>query len=109
MRLSVGRHGEADALGMDDRRLVETLVNELGDALGASLDAGESLVSRWPESFPQYLPGHASLCAAIDAAVGAEQPTVFLAGASYRGSGIPACIGSGRAAAQAALDAGPPA
>ena len=103
VRLSVGRHGEADALDMDDRGLVERLVNELGDALGASLDAGESLVSRWPESFPQYLPGHASLCAAIDAEVRAEQPAVFLAGASYRGSGIPACIGSGRAAAEAVL------
>lgn len=103
VRLSAGRHGDSAALDMDDRSLVDRLVNELGLALGQPVDAGEARVSRWPGSFPQYLPGHASRVAAIEAALRSEHPGVFLAGASYRGSGIPACIASGRAAAESAL------
>lgn len=110
VRLSVGRHGETEALSLDDAALVARLTEELGEALGATLDAGESLVSRWPDSFPQYLPGHGALCGAIDLAVEEEHPSVRLAGASYRGSGVPACIASGRAAAEAVLrGTGPPA
>ena len=105
VRVSVGRHGETEALALDDGALVERLAAELGEALGATVRAGASLVSRWPDSFPQYLPGHSALCDAIDRTLRAEHPSVTLAGASYRGSGIPACIASGRAAARAALDA----
>lgn len=103
VRLSAGRHGDSAALEMDDHSLVVRLVNELGQALGQPVAGGEARVSRWPGSFPQYLPGHASRVAAIEDALRAEQPGVFVAGASYRGSGIPACIASGRAAAESAL------
>ena len=107
VRLSAGRYGDTGALSMDDGALVDRLVSELRDALGVPLDSGESRVSRWPGSFPQYLPGHASRCDAIDRAVRADHPSVTLAGSSYRGSGIPACIASGRAAAEAALASRP--
>lgn len=103
VRLSAGRHGDAVALDMDDGRLVARLVDELGQALGRPVVAGEARVSRWPGSFPQYLAGHASLVTAIEAALRVEHPGVALAGASYRGSGIPACIASGRAAAEVVL------
>jgi oxygen-dependent protoporphyrinogen oxidase len=39
----------------------------------------------------------------IEAALAATVPQVALAGASYRGSGIPACIASGRRAATSLL------
>lgn len=103
VRLSAGRYGETGALAMGDGALVDRLVSELGDALGAPLDIGESRVSRWPGSFPQYLPGHAARCDAIDRAVREEHPSVTLAGSSYRGSGIPACIASGRSAAETVI------
>nr|MDT0667353.1 FAD-dependent oxidoreductase [Micromonospora sp. DSM 115978] len=63
-------------------------------------------VSRWGGALPQYLPGHLGRVAAARRAL---PPGVVLAGAGYDGVGIPACIRSGQAAAEAALDERPPA
>jgi oxygen-dependent protoporphyrinogen oxidase len=60
-------------------------------------------VSRWPRSFPQYQVGHLERVARIRAGV-ARQPGLEVAGASYEGVGIPACIGQGRRAARAMLE-----
>ena len=55
-------------------------------------------MTRWPEAFPQYAVGHLGRVAGIEAAA-ARLPALALAGAAYRGVGIPACIASGRRAA----------
>jgi oxygen-dependent protoporphyrinogen oxidase len=104
VRMSAGRHGDEAALALDDTALVDRLIDELGAALGARLSPATTRVSRWPDAFPQYLPGHAGRMAAVQAAIARRLPTVALAGASYRGSGLPACIGSGRAAARLVMD-----
>jgi len=62
----------------------------------------ESVVTRWPGAFPQYAPGHLDRVAAIEAGV-ARLPALALAGAAFHGVGIPACVGSGRRAADAIL------
>ena len=103
VRMSAGRFGDAAALEMDDDALTERLLTELGEALGRPVSASASTVSRWPGAFPQYLPGHAGLVQGIERALGEEHPRVALAGSAYRGSGIPACIASGRAAAETVL------
>jgi oxygen-dependent protoporphyrinogen oxidase len=53
-------------------------------------------LTRWPGAFPQYRPHHAALVADAQAAL---PPTIRLAGASYHGIGIPACIRSAQQAA----------
>jgi protoporphyrinogen/coproporphyrinogen III oxidase len=103
VRISAGRHGDQGALELSDAVLTERLLGELGQALGADLTPSASRVSRWPAAFPQYLPGHGEHISRIEAALSRRFPTVTLAGAAYRGSGIPACIGSGRRAAQIAV------
>ena len=103
VRISAGRHGDQSALELSDTALTERLLGELGQALGEDLSPSASRVSRWPAAFPQYLPGHGEHIARIEAALSRRFPTVTLAGAPYRGSGIPACIGSGRRAAQVAV------
>ena len=65
----------------------------------------ETRVSRWPASLPQYPPGHLERVEQVEAALAERLPGVQLAGAAYRGLGVPACIASGRAAARAILDA----
>jgi hypothetical protein len=49
-------------------------------------------VTRWQRAFPQYRPHHHDLVAAIADSL---PRTIALAGASYHGIGIPACIRSG--------------
>ncbi len=58
-------------------------------------------VNRWREAFPQYEVGHRARVERIEAALRRDLPGVALAGASLRGSGIPACVASGRQAARA--------
>ena len=60
-------------------------------------------MTRWDGAFPQYRPGHLSGTAAVEQAV-AALPGVAVAGAAYRGVGIPAVVGSGRTAARAVLE-----
>jgi oxygen-dependent protoporphyrinogen oxidase len=105
LRVSAGRDGDRTALELDDDRLVGRLAAELGQALGTEVSPATVRVSRWPDAFPQYLVGHGRRMAAIEKAVSAALPTVALAGASYYGSGLPACIASGRRAARAVLAA----
>ena len=51
-----------------------------------------SLVSRWPNGFPQYEPGHQRRVDRIEAALAEAMPGVTVAGAAYRGLGIAACV-----------------
>jgi oxygen-dependent protoporphyrinogen oxidase len=55
-------------------------------------------VSRWDGAMPRYTVGHPRRVATIDEAM-AAWPAVTLAGASYRGVGLPDCITQGIAAA----------
>ena len=49
-------------------------------------------MTRWPNGFPQYQPGHQRRVDRIEAALAADMPGVTVAGAAYRGLGIAACI-----------------
>jgi oxygen-dependent protoporphyrinogen oxidase len=55
-------------------------------------------VSRWDGAMPRYTVGHLSRASAVEDAVSAW-PAVTVAGASYRGVGLPDCITQGLAAA----------
>ncbi len=103
VRLSSGRFGHERPLELDDAELTDRLLAELEAALGSGLHPVASRVSRWPNTFPQYFVGHGRRVDDIEARLGELLPGVTLAGASYRGSGIPACIGSGRRAARLAI------
>jgi oxygen-dependent protoporphyrinogen oxidase len=55
-------------------------------------------VARYDHAMPRYTVGHLDRVAAVEAAMG-SWPAVTLAGASYRGVGLPDCIAQGQAAA----------
>ena len=57
-------------------------------------------VHRHPHAMPQYVVGHLDRVGRIEARV-AALPGIVLAGAAYRGVGIPDCVRSGEAAADA--------
>ncbi len=99
VRASVGRFGDQRALDEPDDALIARVVAEL-EHLGGLPDAPTAaLVTRWPDSFPQYRVHHLLRVAGIEAAA-RRLPAIALAGAAYRGVGIPACIASGRSAAE---------
>jgi protoporphyrinogen/coproporphyrinogen III oxidase len=106
LRASLGRHGDEHAVDLDDGAVIEAALADLRTQLGLRADPSDARVTRWPRSFPQYEPGHLDRVAAIEAALAAEAPGVVVAGAAFRGVGIPACIrqgGEAAAAARAAL------
>ncbi|HSS11956.1 MAG TPA: FAD-dependent oxidoreductase, partial [Acidimicrobiales bacterium] len=103
LRVSAGRAGDDRPSALDDESLVERLQQEVASALGTTAAPTAWRVNRWPGSFPQYTVNHLERVAAIEASLGRALPQVVLAGASYRGSGIPACIASGRRAAASLL------
>ncbi len=55
-------------------------------------------VARWQGAMPRYTVGHLARVAAVEQALTAW-PSVTVAGASYRGVGVPDCIAQGQAAA----------
>ncbi len=111
LRASLGRHGEARLLQRDDGELVEMVRADLATLTGITAPPVDSVVARWGGGLPQYAPGHLDAVAALENAVAAV-PGLAVAGAMLHGVGIPACIGTGDAAAAriaAHLGAGVPA
>jgi len=100
LRISLGRDGR-DLTGESDDALLAAAVDEVGVHLDLTLRPTAHRITRWPLAFPQYRPGHANKVAAIEAALARDAPGVFVAGASYHGIGIPACIAQGNAVAVA--------
>jgi protoporphyrinogen/coproporphyrinogen III oxidase len=103
LRASTGRFGDDRPAHMSDDELVGRVLDELGPMLGLEARPTEVVVTRWREAFPQYAVGHLERVSAIEEA-SARLPGLALAGAAYRGVGIPACIASGRRAAEVVLD-----
>ncbi len=102
IRLSIGRHGDARHEVLGDDELTSAAFGELSEILDISGQPRQSMVTRWDGAFPQYGVGHLARTAQIERSV-AELRGVAVAGAAYRGVGIPAVIGSGRGAAKAVL------
>jgi oxygen-dependent protoporphyrinogen oxidase len=108
IRASVGKDGDERWSALADEDLVGKLCEELGTILGRPTPtpvAGGWRVSRWPAALPQYEVGHLERVAAIRSTLSRQAPMVALAGSSYGGVGVPACIGSGRRSATEILSA----
>jgi oxygen-dependent protoporphyrinogen oxidase len=99
LRISLGRDGLSAVHLSDDELLVDVL-DELRLHLQFEALPVAVRISRWPDAFPQYRPHHGTTIAAVERSL---PPGVALAGASYHGIGIPACIRSGQQAAAAVL------
>jgi oxygen-dependent protoporphyrinogen oxidase len=97
LRAHVGRSDDRRWMALSDEDLVTRVTSELGVLLPGFLMPAESLVQRWQPGLPQYYVGHDKV---VERARAAGAPLALaLAGNSYDGVGVPASIGSGRAAA----------
>ena len=98
VRVFLGGALDPESLALDDGQLVDLAVTEATALIGATGRPRFVQVDRWAHAMPQYHVGHADRVARIEAAV-ARHARLALAGAAYRGVGIPQVIASGRAAA----------
>lgn len=98
VRVYAGRFGGRDVVGDPDDDLV-SLAREEVRLLALEAEPTLVRIHRWPLGMPQYTLGHPERLERIDAAL-ADHPGLALAGAAYRGVGIPDCIHSGEEAAR---------
>ncbi len=99
IRSYVGGAGREAALERSDQELVALVRADLQHVMGVTEEPVLTRVFRWPRAMPQYLVGHLERLAVIEERL-TRLPGVFLAGAAYRGVGIPDCIRDGLSAAE---------
>ncbi len=100
LRASLGRIDDTRPDEWSEAECAARAWDELGALVGLTGQPTESVVVRHPRGLPQYRVHHLLRTAGVEAAV-ARLGGLAVAGAAYRGVGIPACIASGRAAAHA--------
>jgi protoporphyrinogen/coproporphyrinogen III oxidase len=103
IRASVGRIDDTTFHSMTNTDIVNQIHAELATMVGIQAEPVDSHVARWMDSFPQYDVGHLDRVARMEQVLANETRGVSLAGATLHGVGIPACIRSGREAADSAL------
>lgn len=99
LRASVGRFGASAVLERDDDEIVALVRADLHAVHGISAAPIDTVVQRWPAGLPQYGPGHGAVVAELEEAV-AGMAGLEVAGSVLHGVGVPACISTGRAAAE---------
>ena len=99
-RAFVGGEMSREMMTLSDDDMIAAVRDEFRALLGVNAAPGIAEVRRWPDSMPQYEVGHLARVAQIERAV-AEIPSFAIAGAAYRGVGIPDCVRSGEDAADA--------
>jgi oxygen-dependent protoporphyrinogen oxidase len=100
MRVSLGRDGRP-VVDLDDAAVLDAVCAELELHLGSPIHPTEVSITRWIGAFPQYRPHHAERVGDVERSLPLG---LHLAGASYRGIGIPACIADGERAADQATE-----
>ncbi len=99
LRAFVGGALTAELADLDDGDLVAAVRDDLRDLLRIEEAPTFTVVSRYPDSMPQYALGHLARVDRIEQRVG-TLARVEIAGNAYRGVGIPDCIASGEKAAE---------
>jgi protoporphyrinogen/coproporphyrinogen III oxidase len=100
LRASLGRVDDTRARDWSDDEVAERAWNELRVLMGVDGQPVDAVVTRYDHAFPQYRVHHLLRTAGVESAL-SRLGGVAVAGAAYRGVGIPACIASGRGAATA--------
>ena len=99
IRCFIGRDSDDPSASLEDEELVATCASDVALLTGSQEVHEKSIVTRWSRGLPKYRIGHLDRVAGIERAL-MESPGIAVAGAAYRGSGIPDCIRQGHEAAQ---------
>ena len=99
-RVFIGGALQSEMMALDEDAMITAAREEFAALLGVAAKPALVCVRRWPDSMPQYEVGHLERVAAIEREA-AKLEGFELAGAFMRGVGIPDCVRSGEAAAEA--------
>jgi oxygen-dependent protoporphyrinogen oxidase len=102
LRVFIGGACQPRLLHLSNDELVELAVYEVGDLLGVRGDPTMRHVTRHNRAMAQYHVGHRDRVTSIRQRL-EKYSTLALAGSAYGGVGIPACIESGKNAANQML------
>jgi len=91
IRVMIGGAHDPSAITLDDDALVGRARADLETTMGLSIEPVFTRVFRHPAGIPQYTVGHLDRLAAIEERLAAH-PGLLLAGNSYRGVSINACV-----------------
>lgn len=97
LRCFVGRAQEQSFMQQTDEEVVEVVLKDLRKIMTIHQEPEFYHVTRLPNAIP-YVVGHQAWVNEVTQKVQANLPGVFLAGASYRGVGVPDCIDQGKKA-----------
>ena len=98
--MSFGRLDDDEVLASDDDALTRMAGSALGELCGSVPTILHSRVRRWTDALAEIGPGHDARIAGVRAELAERLPGVELVGGVTEGVGVPACIGSARAAAR---------
>jgi oxygen-dependent protoporphyrinogen oxidase len=102
VRCYLGGVGREKILQEDDAALIRRVRDELRSMAGVTGEPVYAEVNRWDRGMPQYTLGHLDRLETIQRSLD-RYPGLLLAGAAYRGIGIPDCIRDGTDAASAVV------
>jgi len=94
IRCYVGGRGREHILEYDDRKIVESVRQELQGIVGITTPPTYTEIHRWIRGMPQYVIGHQARLASIKELM-SPWPKLHLSGAGLYGIGIPDCIREG--------------
>lgn len=104
LRVMIGGARDPEAATLSDARLLTVALRDLGSTMNLSATPRMVRVFRHPRGIPQYVKGHLARMHSIEALLKAH-PGLVLAGNSYRGVSINACIADAGPVADAVLAA----
>ena len=102
LRASVGRIDDERFSRMTDEEIIAAVRDELTLVLGPIEEPFDAAVTRWMKALPQYRVNHQAKISTMVNAV-ERHDGLALAGSYLEGVGVPACIASGRHAAEALI------
>jgi protoporphyrinogen/coproporphyrinogen III oxidase len=100
LRAFAGGALQPEIFALDELEMSRRVEVDLRELLGISEPPLFTEVAKWERSMPQYEVGHLDRVKEIENDLN-KLPGLTLAGNAYRGAGIPDCIRSGEAAAEA--------
>ncbi len=100
LRVSLGREG-VPVIELNDAEIVDRVLVDLMRHMRVTFRPLELRITRWPGAFARYRPHHRQRVNTLRRQL---PPNVTVAGSSYDGIGIPACVKSARTNAERAME-----